>query len=227
MKVYVFSPTLRVLHWINALSITLLFFTGIYIGNPFFIGSVGHEATYAYANSLTMDFIRMLHFMAGYVLLFSFLLRIFIAFFHKGDRLIIPKVWDKNFWTGVKEMLLYYLFIKPSHRPYVRNHLARTAYFIVYVLVCFMITTGFAMYGKSDPDGFSAKLFGWIIPMLGGEFNVHMWHHWIAWLIVLFVIIHVYLVVKTDVSEKSGEVSSMFNGVKSFEKEPVDMGDLS
>ncbi|WP_333783932.1 cytochrome b/b6 domain-containing protein [Thermocrinis sp.] len=190
-RIYIFSPSLRIWHWVNAVCIVVLFLTGLYIGNPFFIGSQGLEATYAYAHSLTMDFIRFIHF------------------------------------SGVGEMVLHYLLIKPGHRTYIRNPLARLVYFLLYLVLIFMVITGFAMYGLSDPGGFWAKMFGWIVPMLGGEFSVHMWHHWFAWLVIFFVIVHVYLVVRYDVIEKEGEVSSMFNGMKTFKETPVDVEDVA
>jgi Ni/Fe-hydrogenase 1 B-type cytochrome subunit len=226
-RIYIFSPSLRIWHWINALCITILFITGLYIGNPFFIGSQGFEATYAYAYNLTMDFIRFIHFSAGYVLMVMLLFRFFLLFFNKGDRLIIPKVWRADFWKGIGEMVLHYLFIKPWHKTYVRNPLARLAYFLLYLVLIFMVITGFAMYGLSKPSGFWAKLFGWIVPFLGGEFLVHMWHHWFAWLIIFFVILHVYLVIRFDAIEKEGEVSSMFNGMKNFKETPVDVEDVA
>ncbi|MCI4458342.1 MAG: Ni/Fe-hydrogenase, b-type cytochrome subunit [Thermocrinis sp.] len=226
-RIYIYSPSLRIWHWINALCITILFITGLYIGNPFFIGSHGFEATYAYAHNLTMDFIRFIHFSAGYVLTVMLLFRFFLLFFNKGDRLIIPKVWRADFWKGIGEMVLYYLFIKPQHRTYIRNPLAKLAYFVLYLGLIFMVITGFAIYGLSNPSGFWAKLFGWIVPLLGGEFWVHIWHHWFAWLIVFFVIIHVYLVIRFDVIEKEGEVSSMFNGIKNFKETPVDVEDVA
>ncbi|NPB08647.1 MAG: Ni/Fe-hydrogenase, b-type cytochrome subunit [Aquificae bacterium] len=224
-KIFVFSASLRIWHWVNFLTIMVLFFTGLYIGNPFFIGSQGIEATYAYDKVLTMDFIRFIHFSAGYILLVSFLFRIFIAFFRKGDRLFIPKVWTIEYWEGIKETLLEYLLIK-EHRPYVRNPLARTAYFFFYVLLFFMIATGFGMYGLSDPEGFWASLFGWVVWSLGGEFQAHMWHHWVAWIIILFFIVHVYFVSREDFVHKDGEVSSMFSGVKFFKEKPVDIEDV-
>ncbi len=226
-RIYIFSPSLRIWHWINAVCIVILFLTGLYIGNPFFIGSQGLEATYAYAHRLTMDFIRFIHFSAGYVLMVMLLFRLFLLFFNKGDRLIIPHVWKGDFWKGVGEMVLHYLFIKPWHRTYIRNPLARLAYFLLYLALIFMVITGFAMYGLSDPAGFWAKLFGWIVPMLGGEFLVHAWHHWFAWIIIFFVIIHVYLVIRYDVIEKEGEVSSMFSGMKTFKETPVDVEDVA
>ena len=71
-RIYVFSPGLRLWHWVNFLSILTLFITGLYIGNPFFLGPTGYEATYAYDKGITMDFIRKVHFIAGYVFLSGF-----------------------------------------------------------------------------------------------------------------------------------------------------------
>ena len=224
-KLYIFSPSLRIWHWVNFLAIIVLFLTGLYIGTPYFTTSSGYEATYAYEKNITMDLIRFIHFSAGYILLVAFLFRIFIAFFRKGDRLFIPKFWTLEYWEGIKETLKEYLLIG-SHPPYVRNHLARTAYFFVYILIFFMIASGFAMYGLSNPGGFWDTIFGWIVWSLGGEFETHYWHRIVAWLIILFFIVHVYFVSREDTIHKDGEVSSMFSGVKFFKKEPVDINDI-
>jgi len=88
------------------------------------------------------------------------------------------------------------------------------------------VITGFAMFGRSNPGGFWDKLFGWVIPMLGGEYQVHRWHHIVAWIIVLFVVIHVYMVIREDILEKNGEVSSMVNGNRFFDHVPADISDV-
>ncbi len=227
-RFYVFSPSLRIWHWINFLSIVVLFATGIYIGNPFFIGSQGVEAALVHGQRLTMGLIREVHFIAGYILLASFIFRMLIAFMDKRDRLFIPKFWKSEFWSRLGETLQEYALMKDSSEGslQIRNPLARTAYFLVYVAILFMIITGFGMYGISDPSGFWASIFGWVVWFLGGEFPTHMWHHWVAWLIILFAIIHVYLVIREDFTKKTGEVSSMFNGYKFFKKEPADLEEL-
>ena len=225
-KYYLFSPSLRIAHWIWALAISVLFITGIYIGNPFFIGNVGYSATFGDLHALTMNYIRLLHFSFGYILLAALILRFSIIPFRKADRLIIPKFWTKAYWENAFDTLKNYLFITKSHRPYIRNPLARTAYFGLFLLLIFEVITGFAMYGRSNPGGFWDKLFGWIIPALGGEYQVHRWHHIVAWLIILFVVIHVYMVIREDILEKDGEVSSMVNGNKFFEHTPADITDI-
>lgn len=227
-KVYIFSPGLRIWHWVNFLTIITLFITGLYIGNPFFLGPVGVEATYAYKEGITMDFIRKIHFIAGYVLLASFIFRVIISLFSKRDRLLFPAVWRRDYWTGLKEITLKYIFVmkEGEGQEYVRNACARTVYPLVYLAIFVMIATGFAMYGMSSPGGFWSYLFGWILRFLGGEFMVHMWHHWLAWLIIVFAVLHVYLVIREEALKKNGELSSMFSGYKVFEKEPVDLKDV-
>lgn len=227
-KIYIFSPGLRIWHWVNLLAIMVLFFTGLYIGNPFFLGPVGVEATYAYREGITMDFIRKIHFIAGYVLLAAFIFRIIIAIFSKRDRLLFPTIWRRDYWTGLREITLKYIFVMrdTEGHEYVRNACARTFYPLVYLMILFMIMTGFAMYGMSKPGGFWPSLFGWILGFLGGEFMVHMWHHWVAWLIIIFAVLHVYFVVREEAIKKNGELSSMFSGYKVFEKEPVDIKDV-
>jgi len=54
----------------------------------------------------------------------------------------------------------------------------------------------------------------------------HRWHHIVAWIIVLFVVIHVYMVIREDILENDGEVSSMVNGNKFFDHVPADISDV-
>ncbi len=54
----------------------------------------------------------------------------------------------------------------------------------------------------------------------------HMWHHWVAWIIIVFAILHVYFVIREEIIKRNGELASMFNGYKVFEKDPVDVEDI-
>ncbi len=228
MRIYVFSPGLRIWHWVNFLTILVLFGTGLYIGNPFFSGPPGIEATHAYGEGLTMGFIRKIHFLAGYILLASFIFRVIIGIFSKRDRMVLPRFWTRDYWSSLKEITLKYLLLKKDSdgREYIRNACARTAYPLIYLAILFMIVTGFGMYGLSNPGGFWSSLLGWVVWALGGEFQTHMWHRWVAWLIIVAAILHVYFVIREEIIRRNGEISSMINGYKYFEKEPADIGDL-
>lgn len=222
---YVFTIWTRMFHWLMAGTIAVLFITGLYIGNPFYIGSQGVEPTFAISNWASMSMVRFIHFSAAYILMASFVFRVYGFIIHKGDRML-PKPWTKLFWTGMLDMGLHYGFMQSGHRPYLRNSMARAGYGGVYGMIFLEAFTGFAMYGQVNPNGLLGKLFGPINHLLVDEYFVHMVHHYIAWMIILFVIIHVYMATRADMSEQYGEISAMFSGVKFYDKEPDDIEDL-
>lgn len=222
---YVFSPATRIFHWLMVVSMLVLFFTGLYIGNPSYVGTVGIEPTFAVSNIFSMSTIRWMHFIAGYVLACSFLLRIYGFAVHKGDRLF-PKIWKKKYWQGAMDTQKHYMFLQKHHRPYLRNSLARTGYLFVYILLFLETITGFAMYAMVDPNGWKAVMFGWVNHFFGSEYMVHIIHHYIAWILMIFAIIHVYMVFRADIFERGGETSSMVSGVKFYHEVPEDIEDI-
>lgn len=221
---YLFSPFLRVFHWVMFITTAILLITGLYIGHPFFFCSRGIDPTSAVQALLSMEGIRYIHFIAGWILLASFIFRVYGLMINRGDRLW-PKFRQKAYLEGLKDVARYYLFITSTHRPYLRNSLARTTYVGLYGMMAVMIITGFTMYYQINPHSRGAKLLGWVISLVGGEYPVHVIHHVVAWFIVLFVIIHVYMVIRADVIEKEGEISSMFSGMKYMHK-PTDIEDI-
>ncbi len=221
---YVFTIWTRIFHWIMAGTISVLFMTGIYIGNPFFIGSQ-LEPTFAVSSWASMSTIRFIHFAAAYILMASFVYRFYGFVIHRGDRML-PKPWTKLFWVGMWDMALHYSFLRSSHRPYLRNSMARAGYIGVYAMIFLEAFTGFAMYGAVHPNGLIGTLFGPINHLFVDEYIVHLIHHYVAWMIIFFVIVHVYMATRADMSEKYGEISAMFSGVKFYDKEPDDIGDL-
>lgn len=220
---YLFSPFLRIFHWIMVICIILLFVTGLFVTKPV-SGGVGMEPTFG-SMIISLDLIRNIHFIAAFIFVAAFILRIYGFVINKGDRLF-PRVWEPAFWRATIDVSMHYMLIKPSHKPYLRNPLARMSYVGLYSMVFIEILTGFAMYLMVNPNGFGAKLFGWTIGIFGSEFMIHLIHHYVAWAIMLFVIGHVYMAIRADFMEGEGEISSMFSGVKILEHEPVDVGEI-
>ena len=83
-KAYVvFSLWLRIFHWTMVLSVTALFWTGLYIGDPGFSAITGNpEPTFAIDGWFSMETMRRIHFGAGAILTFSFIFRIAAGFFN-------------------------------------------------------------------------------------------------------------------------------------------------
>ena len=94
------------------------------------------------------------------------------------------------------------------------------------MLVAVEVVTGFAMYFMVDPSSLGAKFFGPINSLFGDEYIVHLVHHYVTWLIIIFAVIHVYMAIRADFMEQEGEISSMFSGVKFLAHQPVDLGEI-
>lgn len=69
---YLFSPFLRIFHWIMVVCIITLFVTGILITKPLQV--MVAEPTYT---MMSMDLIRNIHFVAAFLFCAAFILRIY------------------------------------------------------------------------------------------------------------------------------------------------------
>lgn len=213
--VYVYEAPLRLWHWINALCITVLAASGYLIASP--LPSVPGEAS---ANFL-MGYIRFAHFTAGYVLAVGWLVRIYWAFVgnsHSQQLFLVP-VWSARWWSEVLYELRWYLFLARYPKKYIgHNPLAQLMMFLLFALPMFaMIPTGFALYGEGAQAGsWAARVFGWVIPAFGGSQAVHSWHHLGMWVIVSFVIVHVYAAIREDIMSRQSLISTMVSGWRMF-----------
>jgi Ni/Fe-hydrogenase 1 B-type cytochrome subunit len=214
-RVYVWELPVRLFHWINALCILLLAATGYLIGNPLAIFSAS-EASPQY----WFGWVRFIHFAAGYIFLFNFLFRIYWSFvgneFSRWNNYVPYKLEQaKGIWQVLTTDIFMFNLrgkIEAGH-----NALAAITYFVLFLVALFQIVTGFALYASMS-DAFLPKLFGWAIPLFGGDANVRMWHHILMWFFVPFTIIHVYLSFYHDYVEGRGTMTSIFGGWK-FERD--------
>jgi len=215
---YVWQFPVRLAHWINALALTTLFLTGLYMANP--ILAPNGEA---YKN-FVMGRVREMHFIAGYLLLFGFALRVY--WFYVGNnysRSGFPFVWRAEWWADLKTQGLQYLRLRRGNVHLGHNALAGLAYTIFVIMFGWgQILTGLALYSESNPGGFWDHLVGWVIPLLGGAFGVRMWHHTFAWGFVIFAILHVYIVTFDSHQYRNGLITSMISGYKFYEEGDLD-----
>lgn len=216
-SVYVYQAPVRVWHWVNALAIVVLGLTGYFIGQP--LPSMPGEASDHYL----MGYIRFTHFAAGYVLAFGLLGRAYWALVgnHHARELFTVPLTRREYWREVFAMAAWYLFLRPRPNQYVgHNPLARLMMFFGFLtLTVFMICTGFAMYAEGAGLGsWPDRLFGWVIPLMGQSQDVHTWHRLGLWVMVCFVILHVYAAIREDIMGRQSMVSTMISGYRTFKE---------
>ena len=56
------------------------------------------------------------------------------------------------------------------------------------------------------------RAFAWVPPLLGGLQIVRLVHHVLTWGFIIFAVVHVYFVLRSDYLDRVGRVSSMITG---------------
>ncbi len=218
-RVYIWERPVRLYHWATALSLVVLAATGLIIGRPpAFLAATDASASQWFGT------VRFLHFAAGYVFVFALAIRVYWMFM--GNQYarwnnfypVTPK-WAKRQLLGVLRVLKVDILQITKEPDQIRGHNAMAAltYGVVFLASIFQVVTGFALYAPMS-DAWLPQLFAWVVPAMGGDGNVRIWHHLVTWFFIVFSLIHVYLSVFHEVVEAEGEISSMVSGSKYFHR---------
>lgn len=207
VRTYVWEKPVRIAHWLIFFSILFLSFTGLYIYHPFLYSP--SDAAFLMAK------MRLIHEVAGFVLIVAFILRVY--WFFKGNfwsrwSAYIPI--HREQWQGMGDMLEFYLFARfdPGRRVG-HNPLAALTYFIVYLLILVEILTGLALYDQVLHNHVLHEFIGWL-PLLIAPAYLRLIHFFLMFVFFAFVIFHVYASVLVSLEEENGLVDSIFSGWK-------------
>jgi len=217
--VYVYESPVRLWHWLMMLAMIALAVTGYLIGSP--PPAIGGEATFHYFFGI----IRMIHFIAALLFVVLFIVRIYWAFVgnHHARSIFLPPFFSGEWWRGLFSQAGYYLFLKKESELWVgHNPLAQLAMFLMYTLgAIVIILTGLALYAEQWGWGLPwMNAFGWVIVLLGEPQTVRTIHHLTMWYLVLFAVVHVYMVFREDIMSGQSVIGTMINGIRSFKREP-------
>lgn len=180
------------LHWAHLISFFVLTTTGILIHRP--------------SGAIEMELVRTAHFVAMFVFLATFVARVYWAFFGGGSsnagssvrirdwRHFAPERSSRGtLWPTAK----YYLFFRKT-RPYAAkyNPLQKTTYALLFPAgIVVMAVTGFTLYAPT------VEYMLWFATLVGGFETVRAVHYFTMWVMIAFVMVHLYLVVFEDIRE--------------------------
>ncbi len=207
-KVKVWSWTLRISHWSFALSILILILSGLYIHEPL-------PTWIEYRPSYFMLTMRYLHFTAAFFFMASVILRIYLLFF--GNKYEKPTSFlpiNRANWETLRQELKFKFYLT-DHLEHRLGHtiLAGITYFLILLASLLMIFSGlYMLYPESGVIKALAKFF------FGTQQLARTWHYIFLYFFVLFVLIHLYILIWTELRLKEPLVSSMFSGYKIAEK---------
>jgi thiosulfate reductase cytochrome b subunit len=198
---------IRVTHWINVIALTLLLMSGLqifnahpnlYWGDSSYTGQHALLQTDGFPSWITVPSNQWLamgrrwHFFFAWVLVVNGV--VYLTYSIASRHLQRDLSVSGADWRSIGRSFLDHLRLQHPHGEEARryNVLQKLTYLaVIFALLPLMIVTGMAM-----SPGLDSLLPGWV-DWLGGRQSARTLHFVTAWLLVLFVAIHVFEVVAT------------------------------
>ncbi|MFZ3172579.1 MAG: cytochrome b/b6 domain-containing protein [Carboxydocellales bacterium] len=163
----------RIFHWSNMISISLLTWSGMYIHSPVSLKVLS-----------TMDDARFLHFIMMYVVFWGVFYRIGFSLL-SGD--YKDWVFQPRDFKDLPGLLKYYLFLADHHHHFEKYNPGQKLLYTIWPIMIFIqAVTGFCLYQP-------AKL-GWLSHILGGVAFLRQIHYLSTWFFICSAAVHIYLV---------------------------------
>ncbi len=234
-KVERMTPAMRTIHWINAISMIVAVATGLYIAAPYYQTLIAEPAVDKYV----MAWNRWGHFIVAIIFDVTSIVVAYLYFFSRFE-----KPYKKVLPTGknIKEFfaVLINLLTLNRSKSFDSSHSDsfNTVYFTIFhLLLAWMLFTGLQLYVHGLESGLSSigswwpamlhLVTDWTIPvsawMVGSGpvpsiMDVRISHHITMWLIVVWVVFHIYYQVWRTIFWQEGDIAIAFGGSK-FVKE--------
>jgi len=225
------TGALRIIHWVNVVSMMVAIATGLYIAAPYYQSFIADSAVDKYV----MAWNRWGHFIVAIIFDVTSIVIFYLTFFSRVDlpyKKIIP---NKENVTQFVEVFLNLITLN-RRKEFDSTHndsFNVTFFFIFHFLLIWMLLTGLQMYVHGLNSGISSigawwpsmlhLVTDWTIPvagwMVGGGptasiMDVRISHHITMWLLIVWVVFHIYYQVWRTIFWKEGDISIIVGGSK-------------
>ncbi|WP_434937773.1 Ni/Fe-hydrogenase, b-type cytochrome subunit [Shewanella sp. HL-SH8] len=204
---YIFTPAIRIFHWLRALSILILVISGFYLAWPFLVAPGTSDV-------LVQGWIRFAHIIFGFALTAITLARFYLFFFsrHNIERRSFKDVLSVSSWMS---QLKSYLWMGKLNKAGVYGPLQFMTYVAISFVALLICITGLVLYANVYHQGLGGALWemsAWITAQMGGLAYVRVIHHYLMWAFIIFVVIHVYMAVWSGIRFRHNSVDSIVSG---------------
>jgi len=221
------TATGRIIHWINAISVLAAVITGLYIAHPYYQTLIADPAVDKYV----MAWNRWVHFMGAILLDVTSIAIAYLYFFsrfEKAYKKLIPT--GKNVKEFFEVILNLLTFNRRKKFDSTHNDSFNAVYFaILHLLLVWMLLTGLQLYVHGLESGLSSIgkwwpallhfATDWTIAATGGTLmDVRISHHITMWIIVSWVVFHVYYQIWRTIYWQEGDMAIVFGGNKFVKK---------
>ena len=229
------TPAMRIIHWVNFFSMIVAIVTGLYIAAPYYQSFIADPAVDKYV----MAWNRWGHFIVAIIFDVTSIVVAYLYFFsrfEKSYKKVLPT------WRNIQEFceVLLNLITLNRRKNFDSSHndSFNTVYFTIFhLLLAWMLFSGLQLYvhGLASGESSIGAWWPWILhvatdwtiaashTLVGSSamatiMDVRIAHHMSMWLIVVWVVFHIYYQVWRTIFWQEGDIAIAFGGSK-FAKE--------
>lgn len=217
------TSAMRIMHWVNAICMIGAVVTGLYIGHPYYQTFMADGAVDKYV----MAWNRYGHFIIAIIFDVTSVIIAYLYFFSRFEKpykKLIPNSKNVSEFGAVLVNLLTLNRKKEFDSSHADSF--NTVYFTIFhILLIWMLLTGLQLYVHGLGSGISSIgawwpwmlhfSTDWTIYVTGGTLiDVRMSHHTTMWLIICWVVFHIYYQVWRTIFWKEGDIGIVISGTK-------------
>lgn len=221
------TGTMRIVHWLNVICMVVAVITGLYIGHPYYQSFIADPAVDKYV----MAWNRWGHFIVAIIFDVTAVLIGYLYFFSRFEKpykKLIPT------WKNIKEFCEVFLNLITFNRRKNFDSSHSDSYNIVFftifhLLLIFMLLSGLQLYVHGLASGISsigawwpAMLHfatDWTLQVFGGNMGVRIAHHTSMYLILVWVMCHIYYQIWRTIFWKEADIAIVIGGSKFVREE--------
>ena len=221
------TGTMRIVHWLNVICMVVAVITGLYIGHPYYQSFIADPAVDKYV----MAWNRWGHFIVAIIFDVTAVLIGYLYFFSRFEKpykKLIPT------WKNIKEFCEVFLNLITFNRRKKFDSSHSDSYNIVFftifhLLLVFMLLSGLQLYVHGLASGISSigawwpamlhLATDWTLQVFGGNMGVRIAHHTSMYLILVWVMCHIYYQIWRTIFWKEGDIAIVIGGSKFVREE--------
>jgi Ni/Fe-hydrogenase b-type cytochrome subunit len=227
-KIKRMTAFMRLNHWVVAICMVAAIITGLYIAHPYYQSMISQDS----ANTFVMAWNRWIHFMAAIIFDVSSIVIAYLYFFSRFEKpykKLIPNS------TNIKEFVEVVVNLITLNRVKRFDSSHSDSFNIVYftifhLLLLWMLLTGLQLYVHGLASGQSSigawwpwmlhLATDWTVWATGGTYmDVRIAHHMSMYVIIVWVMFHIYYQVWRSVFWQEGDINIVVGGTKFVKEE--------
>ncbi len=225
------TASMRIIHWVNAISMVVAVITGLYIAEPYYQTLIAEPAVDKYV----MAWNRWGHFIVAIIFDVTSIIVAYLYFFSRFEKPILKLLPTPRNIKEFFEVLINLLtFNRRKKFDSSHSDSFNTVYFTIFhLLLAWMLFTGLQLYvhglesGQSSIGTWWPALLHWATDwtilashaLIGGGpvatiMDVRIVHHITMWIILTWVVFHIYYQIWRTIFWQEGDIAIVFGGSK-------------